>query len=41
VPEVAAQVRALQLDPRDNVVVALVDLQAGEQVALQGATYEF
>lgn len=38
--EVATPVRVLQLDPRDNVLVALVDLQAGEQVPFQGARYE-
>jgi len=40
VPERAKQVRVLQLDPRDSVVVALVDLQVGEQVEFQGATYQ-
>src|SRR5690348_45918 len=40
VPELAKQVRVLQLDPRDSVVVALVDLQAGEQVEFRGATYQ-
>lgn len=39
-PEVAKQVSVLQLDPRDSVVVALVDLQAGEQVEFRGATYQ-
>jgi altronate hydrolase len=38
VPEVANQIRVLQLDPQDNVAVALVELQAGEQVEFQGVT---
>lgn len=31
--------RVLQLDPRDNVVVALVDLKAGDQIELKDANY--
>jgi altronate dehydratase len=34
----ASAVRALQLDPGDNVAVATVALAAGEQVPLEGAT---
>jgi altronate hydrolase len=32
--------KVLQLDPRDNVLIALTDLRAGEQVTSSGATYE-
>lgn len=39
-PEAATTVRILQLDPRDNVVVALAELQAGQQVEFQGTTYQ-
>jgi altronate hydrolase len=35
----ATQRRALKLDPRDNVVVALTDLRKGESVALNGENY--
>jgi altronate hydrolase len=33
------QRRALKIDSRDNVAVALVDLQIGEEVAVEDATY--
>ena len=39
-PEVAARARVLQLHPEDNVLVALSDLQAGEQIEFAGTTYE-
>lgn len=31
--------KLLQIDPQDNVIVALVDLQAGEPLTLSGVTY--
>lgn len=39
-PEVAARARVLQLHPDDNVLVALGNLQAGEQVEFAGTIYE-
>lgn len=33
------QSRALRLDPRDNVLVALTDLRKGERLSLQGTDY--
>ena len=39
-PEVAARARVLQLHPEDNVLVALGDLQAGEQVEFAGTIYQ-
>ena len=39
-PGIAARARVLQLSPSDNVLVALADLQAGEQVEFGGAAYE-
>ena len=38
-PGVAARTRVLQLHPEDNVLVALTDLQAGEQVEFAGTSY--
>jgi altronate hydrolase len=37
--DAATQRRALKLDPRDNVIVALTDLRKGESVALNGESY--
>ena len=37
---IATRARVLQLEPRDNVLVALTDLQAGEQVEFGGAAYQ-
>src|SRR5258708_21887021 len=31
--------RVLQLDPRDNVLIALTDLKKGEQISFDGRTY--
>ena len=31
--------RILQLDPRDNVLIALTDLNQGEQVEFSGKSY--
>ncbi|HJT00678.1 MAG TPA: altronate dehydratase family protein [Terriglobales bacterium] len=39
-PGIAARARVLQLHPHDNVLVALMDLQAGEQVEFGGASYQ-
>ena len=38
-PGVAARARVLQLHAEDNVLVALADLQAGEQVEFAGTSY--
>jgi len=38
-PDRRSQRRALKLDPRDNVIVALLSLEAGETVACDGNAY--
>ena len=38
-PETLVQNRILKLDRRDNVMIALADLRAGEEVNLGGETY--
>src|SRR5207248_2443797 len=39
-PETTTQTRVLRLDERDNVLIALVDLRAGEQVEVAGGVYQ-
>ena len=39
-PEVATKARVLQLNPRDNVLVALTSLQPGDQLEFAGAAYQ-
>ncbi len=33
------QTKVVKLDPRDNLIIALTDLHAGEEVALAGESY--
>jgi altronate hydrolase len=40
VPETLTQTRLLKLDRRDDVVIALTDLRAGEEVHANGASYK-